>query len=120
MSTMPGSLKVSLATLGLFLGATSASALEGNFSTPRYKAKERLNVCYSLGRGCGQRAADAFCLVAGFDKAVKFEKERARPTRTIGDGKLCDGAPCEAFKAITCFTSAKQPGPNREWPRPLD
>ena len=55
-------------------------------------AKERLNVCYSLGQGWGQRAADAFYLVAGFDKAAKFKKERARPTRTIGDGSSATGA----------------------------
>jgi hypothetical protein len=116
---MHSSLKVGLALVGLVAGATSLSALEGTFSTPRYKAKERLDICYSLGKSCGQKAADAFCLVAGFDKAVGFEKERARPTRTIADGKLCDGPHCEAFKSITCFTSAKRPSP-RDWPTPHD
>ena len=116
---MRRSFKANLVLVGLVAGATSLSALETTFSAPRYKGKERLDVCLTAGKSCGQKAADAACFVGGFERAVRFETGRARPTRSIGDGKRCDGAHCEAFKSITCFTSAKKPSP-REWPTPHD
>lgn len=110
---------ISLATIGLLFAATSASALEDSFSNPEYKDGTRLDVCYGLGQACGQRSADTWCKIQGYEKAARFETERAQPTRVMGDGKRCDGAHCTAYKLIVCFTSAAKRGKRGDWPQKM-
>ena len=100
--------------------ATASFALEDTFSQPTYKGLARLDVCYLWGRDCGQHPADTYCRVQGYERAVRFDTELARPTRLASRGGICDADFCAAFKSITCFTSASQRGRTREWPSCID
>jgi hypothetical protein len=66
----------------------------------------RLNYCYRKGRGCGQRAADAFCESQDFDGASDFRQSSPLSplvrTRFIGSRRICTDLVCFAFASITC------------------
>jgi hypothetical protein len=67
----------------------------------------RLNYCETKGAGCGQDAADAFCEDQGFDEASDFVQSArvppgVKPSRFIGNNRLCKGSGCYAFNSITC------------------
>ena len=117
---MQSTLKISVVGITLLLGATCVSALEANFNHPLYKDGSRLDVCFAFGQDCGQRPADVFCGVHGFERATSFETEHANPTRIAGTGKSCTADFCEAFKSIVCFTSGAQPGRRLDWPHVID
>jgi hypothetical protein len=112
-------LAISFTTVCLLFVTTSASALEDTFSKPEYKDGSRLDVCYGLGQDCGQRSADTWCRIQGYEKAARFETEPAQPTRVMGDGKRCDGAHCTGYKSIVCSTSAAKRGKQGDWPQKL-
>ena len=112
--------KLMLAMVGLSIAASGASALEGTFNRPMYKGIARLDNCFAFGKECGQRAADTYCRVQGYEKAVRFATERARPTRIAADGSLCDGDFYVAFSSITCSISAATRGKGVDWPRRID
>lgn len=66
----------------------------------------RYDWCYTLGSGCGRKAADAFCRLKGFRTARDFAKENdigqiTFPTKTR-TGKLCAAAWCDGFRFIEC------------------
>jgi hypothetical protein len=111
--------KVSAVTATLLLGASGVSALEDSFSRPRYKDGSRLDWCYGFSQACGQRAADTWCRIQGYEKATRFETERATPTRVMGDGKMCSGSVCTAYRRIVCFTSSAKRGRGTDWPSRL-
>jgi hypothetical protein len=96
--------------------ATPSFALESTFDHPTYGSQEQLDVCYIWGKQCGQKPANMYCKVHGYQRATHFDTEPARPTRLGSNGKLCDGDFCVGFKSITCFTSASQPGIVTPWP----
>lgn len=100
--------------------ATTAFALEDTFNHPTYKRIARLDFCFTFGNHCGQMPADTYCRVQGYESATHFDTEFARPTRIASDGKECNADFCVGFKSISCFTSASERGPGREWPRPID
>jgi hypothetical protein len=106
-----------LVGVGILLSATGASALEARFDGPTYKSQGqfRLDNCEHFGSSCGQPAADHYCRLQGYERAVNFETFRASPTKVIF-GRQCDGPGCVAFRRIACFTSAQQRGRVREWP----
>jgi hypothetical protein len=67
----------------------------------------RLNYCETKGAGCGQDAADAFCDAQGYDEATDFVQSArvppgVKPSRFIGNNRLCKGSGCYAFNSITC------------------
>jgi hypothetical protein len=113
------SFAITLATATLLSGTMSVRALEDTFDKPTYKDGTRLDICYGLGQDCGQRPADTWCRIQGYEKAAKFETERVRPTRVMGDGKRCDGAHCTGYKLIVCSTSAAKRGKRGDWPQKL-
>ena len=121
-TAMQSILKMSAVGAILLLGATCVSALEGNFNQPHYKDGSRLDVCFAFGQDCGQRPADVYCRVQGYQRAASFETEHARPTQIAGDGKTCDANFCAAFSHIVCFTPEAQRGQfNPElWPHIID
>ncbi|MGC4077445.1 MAG: hypothetical protein QM702_10510 [Rubrivivax sp.] len=92
--------------LALFALVGTASADEKLFKNP-LQGKNRLDYCFSWQTGCGQQAADAWCVDKGFAKAAGFEIAKGagllNPTRTIGDGSVCDGASCDSFATISCY-----------------
>ncbi len=66
----------------------------------------RVNYCFKKGKGCGQKAADAFCDQEDYDEAADFVQSTpmgpSKPTRYIGSGKQCADLTCYSFKSITC------------------
>ncbi len=73
-----------------------------DFPVPRFD-NYRVDWCYKTHRGCGRRAADAFCRQQGYRHANSYEKSTdALATRTIGSGALCFGQACTGFSRITC------------------
>jgi hypothetical protein len=82
-----------------------AKAATKQFDKPMYNGK-RLAWCHDFTTECGKPAADAFCKANGFGKAADFTQDPhigdMTPTRSMGNGAVCDQAPCDGFKAITC------------------
>jgi hypothetical protein len=112
--------KALLLCLGVFFSTTCASALEAVFHKPTYKrGPARLDVCQHFGESCGQTAADHYCRIQGYEKAIRFETEPATPTRVIF-GRECNGPGCVAFKFIVCFTRAQKRGRGLDWPGAFD
>ncbi len=69
-----------------------------------------LDLCHKNGRDCGWPAATAYCQAEGFTRAVDFRVERnAPPTRTLGDGFLCDGKFCHRIAAVSCVREDTTP-----------
>ena len=100
--------------------ATAAFALEDTFDNPTYKRLARLDVCFSWGKFCGQKAADTYCFAQGYDRATHFETEPAHPTRLASNDKVCDADFCVGFKSITCFIPGSERFTNRGWPQRID
>ena len=90
----------------LFAVSTGAAgAAEETFSSPTFGG-ERLDWCHTFQHGCGQQAANAFCVSQKFQSASDFKKqENVGLTRTIGDSSVCEEKNCDSFAEITCFTS---------------
>lgn len=69
------------------------------------EAAKQVDLCFEWGKSCGQPAAQAFCQRMGYGHATGFERAdnvgAAGPTRTLGDGKLCEGPDCDGFARIT-------------------
>jgi hypothetical protein len=117
-------LKISAISISLCLAATAAMAdLTATAKNPKYAGakpgKDRLDQCFTLGKNCGQAAADKYCEINGYQKAKSFETEKASPTQTLV-GQRCTGSVCVAFKSITCVTTAKKVGQKLGWPQVLD
>lgn|GEM_PF-1787790 len=73
------------------------------FEAPRFE-NYRIAWCYEHDRkGCGKRAANAFCRHMGYMRAKRYDKDtKIAATRNIGDGTLCFGDKCQGFSHITC------------------
>jgi hypothetical protein len=75
------------------------------FDRPQIK-RVLLDWCKHWRRDCGRPAADLFCREQGFDRASKFSADktgiRGRRTIVFGDGRICEGPRCQAFRSITC------------------
>lgn len=62
-----------------------------------------LDFCQFWGDGCGQPAADAWCLSQGYERALRYEVQvDAPPTRIIATGQTCDQEFCDRIVAVTC------------------
>lgn len=74
-----------------------------DFVLPRFE-NYRVAWCYKDKRGCGKRAANAFCRQQGYRRAKGYERAQNLPaTRTIGSGELCYQTGCTGFNRITCY-----------------
>ena len=118
---MQSLLKISAITICFSLAATVAFAeLTVTAKNPKYKGdNDRLDQCFTLGKNCGQSAANKYCEIHGYQKAKSFETEKASPTQTLV-GQRCTGSVCVAFKSITCMTTAQKVGQMLGWPQPID
>jgi hypothetical protein len=94
----------------LAAAALIAPALAGTqtFVNPT-QGPNRLDWCYDWAVGCGQQAADAWCVSKGFQNATAFDIANdiggSSPTRIISTGAVCDQAFCDGFSYITCFSA---------------
>jgi hypothetical protein len=76
-------------------------------ANPMY-AGYRVDWCKNWASDCGGPAAEAYCdakygtssIASAWKKAVNIGA--SAPTRTIGDGRICDQAYCDGFESITC------------------
>ena len=121
---MQSLLKISAITICFSLGATAAFAeLTATAKDPKYGGPkggtDRLDQCFTLGKNCGQSAANKYCEIHGYQKAKSFVTEKASPTQTLV-GQRCTGSVCVAFTSITCTTTAQKVGQTLGWPQPID
>ena len=86
-------------TAALAQGAAAAEVR--NFFAPQLDG-QRIGACLADGL-CGKAAADAFCKVEGYDRAMIFQRERTQSARIIDSGHVCD-KDCTSFKQVKCFT----------------
>ena len=108
----------------LSLLATVALAdLSGTVERPTYDGPKggnaRLDQCFTLGKNCGDTAANKYCEMRGYQKAKAFTIEKVSPTQTM-HGEKCSGSVCVAFKSITCTTTANKVGQGLGWPQKID
>lgn len=65
-----------------------------------------IDFCFFWGEKCGQDAATAFCVEQGYAGALEWEVGKGlgsrKPTRTLGDKRVCDRPDCDGFASITC------------------
>ena len=96
-------LAMSLALLSFGAYANSASAEFKQYDEPQYK-HVALDWCKSYEKDCGQPAADAWCVLQGYESASKYSKADnvGYPTRTYSDSKICDEEGCDSFASIVC------------------
>ena len=87
---------LSLVLLGLLVPA-SAEAGVRNFFLPEFEGA-RVDACLD-GGDCGKPAADAFCKVQGYDKALIFQREALAQTRRIDSGQLCAASTLHCLQA---------------------
>jgi hypothetical protein len=93
---------LALAAAALLLAGPASAREVRNFFAPEVDGA-RVDACLGTG-GCGKPAADAFCRVQGYDRAVIFQRESHASTRLIDSGRSCSGA-CTAFRQVKCFTA---------------
>ena len=87
----------------MFLAASAAEAGVRNFFSPLLEGA-RIDACLSDGL-CGKPAADAFCKVQGYDKALIFQRETSSGARALDSASVCSGSSCTALKQVKCFTA---------------
>jgi hypothetical protein len=80
----------------------AAASQVRNFFAPELDGA-RIDACLHTG-ACGKPAADAFCRVQGYDRAMIFQREGFQTTRVIDSDKTCSGD-CTAFRQVKCFTT---------------
>ncbi len=83
-------------------GEESASQV---FTFPVYDVY-RLNYCLRRDGQCGEPAAQKWCQMKGFERAVAWQKDDniggLFPTFLIGDEEICAQYKCDGFAEITC------------------
>jgi hypothetical protein len=76
------------------------------FEKPRWN-DYRLDWCLNWGTGCGQPAADNFCMRRRWTGALDFAADpnigASDPTMVISGNRVCDQSGCTGFKYITCY-----------------
>jgi hypothetical protein len=92
--------------LAIMALVSQASAASQTFNNPT-QGPNRLDWCYNWGVGCGQQAANAWCVTRGYQNATNFAIANdiggSSPTRLIGTGAVCDQGFCDGFSYITCY-----------------
>ena len=87
----------------MMLSVSAAEAGVRNFFSPLLEGA-RIDACLSGGL-CGKPAADAFCKVQGYDKALIFQRETSSGARALDSASICSGSSCTALKQVKCFTT---------------
>jgi len=61
--------------------------LNASVDAPKYAGSKggnaRLDQCFTLGKNCGQTAANKYCEMFGYQRAKSFTTENASPTQTM-------------------------------------
>jgi hypothetical protein len=94
---------LSSALLAAVILPASAEAAMRNFFLPQIDGT-RVDSCLASG-SCGKPAADAFCKLEGYDRAMIFQRESVLEARAIDSDQLCAGQSCSSFRQIKCFTT---------------
>lgn len=92
-------------TTGPTTSPPTTPPVQSKFDEPKI-GYYRLDWCRTWQTDCGRPAADAFCTVRGFPGARSFTIDQdiglAKPTKTLGDARICNQAYCDGFKTIQC------------------
>jgi len=71
--------------------------------------------CLYWGKQCGQPAANEFCRIKGYEKAIEHQWRYKKPTRTLGSGQVCNiNRGCGAISRVQCVkkgTASSPPSP---------
>jgi hypothetical protein len=65
---------------------------------------QAVSACLADGTTCGKPAADHFCRSAGYDESILFAREPVGSALALDSEQLCEGASCQAFTRIKCYT----------------
>ncbi|MCC7345034.1 MAG: hypothetical protein IT573_08850 [Deltaproteobacteria bacterium] len=86
--------------------AKSVEPKEETYQAPK-QGKQRLAYCYEPDKGCGKKAADAWCKTKGYKTAKEWKVleqngRKVKATRYIGSEGTCRARGCHTFESITC------------------
>lgn len=86
----------------LVTSPAAAGSATKTFTNPVYGGYP-VDFCVQWSKGCGQPAANRYCLGQGLAGAVKFTRRPSSPTKLQGSGQICSGPKCASFHSITCY-----------------
>lgn len=91
------------------------------YEPPMYRG-HRVDLCRMSGQGCGEPAANYFCELMHYGRAIYFEVEldigATTPTMTLEDQTVCAQAQCDGFRSITCSDPVPGKSPVEPQPQP--
>jgi hypothetical protein len=60
--------------------------------------------CLTWSDNCGLHAANAYCLMRGYDHAIdwQIDSNPGHATRLIGTNQFCTSDSCDGFEYIVC------------------
>ncbi|HGZ70565.1 MAG TPA: hypothetical protein ENK74_04125 [Nitratifractor sp.] len=83
----------------------SCAVTSKTFTKPKFHGYA-LDWCKTFAHSCGKSAADSYCKLKGYKKAISFSKwnKLSTQTMTIGETSICDPRfhRCDSFKYIKC------------------
>jgi hypothetical protein len=82
-------------------GNTPAMPAEAIIELPRINGAA-LSACLHPSRGCGQEAASAYCVAAGYAGAKAFGQAAGGQSIHLGDRSPCSGAQCRSITHVVC------------------
>lgn len=93
------------AQLAACSGGGSGATTYKTFKNPKIN-NLRLDWCRVWASQCRKPAADQFCELKGYDKAISWNQDQniglGSTTKVIGTGQICNGPDCDGFKKIRC------------------
>ena len=103
-------LRMMIAGLMLVAGVNGANAAARNFFSPSMLG-DRIAFCTQSSDECGKPVADAWCVQQGFDRAMRFQRDRKSITengiaiRAVDTGNIYTGSRKISFRQIKCYSS---------------
>ena len=98
-------------TVGLPSAAASAMSESRTYFANSIYA-ERPELCTIAGTGCGKKAADAWCQIAGYTNAMSYlllrTNRQAKREQLVTFGELCPQDACSGFQFVKCRRDLQQ------------
>lgn len=91
-------------------GLAQAQTQVQRFDAPQHE-NYGVSYCNAGGTLCGESVAHDWCRTQGFDRAVEWSAQAgsdfSTATVSLNEGRICRGAQCESFAAISCETARR-------------